>query len=314
MQIPSEFPKVSVVTPSLNQGQFLEETVVSVLNQGYPKLEYIIMDGGSTDNSLDIIRKYSNRLAYWISAPDKGQADAINRGWLRATGEVIAWLNSDDTYEPGAIKAAVEAFLQYPKIYLVYGDMTLTEEGGKTIEQFRAPDFDLRTFIGDSCYIRQPTTFFRHAVLEEVGLLDINMHYAFDYDFFLRICARFPVRRIPRVLAKFRRHPASKTMSSSATRGDRTFWPEERKLLEEIARNPHFSSEIRALALRRIGIHYYERRKMTLARRMFIRAILTYKPFLSDRALIYLLGKSFLGGQVMEMGSKIRRRFGRREG
>lgn len=304
----NEFPKVLIVTPSFNQAQFLEKTILSVLNQDYPNLEYIIMDGGSTDGSVNVIRKYEDRLAYWVSEPDNGQADAINKGWRMSHGEILAYLNSDDTYEPGAVRTAVETFLQHPEVYLVYGDMNFVDAQGNVLEQFHAPDFDLRTFIGDSCYIRQPTTLFKRAALQEVGMLDTRLHYALDYDLFIRICARFPVRRIPRVVANFRRHPASKTMSGSATQGDHTFWPEERALLERVARNPQFPVEVRALAWRRIGLHYYERRDMALARRMFIRGILAYKPFLTDWGVMYLFIKSLLGGRVVETASQIRRR------
>lgn len=305
----SEYPKISIVTPSFNQGRFLEETILSVLNQNYPNLEYIIMDGGSTDGSVDIIHKYKDRLAYWTCGSDKGQADAINKGWQMSHGEILAWLNSDDTYEPGALETTGEIFRKHPEVYLVYGDMNFIDAQGKVLERFHAPDFDLRTFIGDSCYIRQPTTFFRNAALKEVGMLDTSLNYAMDYDLFLRICSRFPVRCIPKVMANFRRHQTSKTMSDSATRGDHTFWPEEQVLLERVAHDLIFPKEVRALALKRIGVHYYERRNMIIARQMLLRAISTYRPFLANLNMLYLLVKSLLGGQLVEAASKIRRRF-----
>lgn len=304
-------PLVSIVTPSYNQAQFLEQTILSVLNQDYPHLEYIIIDGGSTDGSVDIVRKYKDRLAYWVSESDMGQPDAINKGWRMSHGEILAYLNSDDTYEPGTVKAAVEIFQEHPEVYLVFGDENIIDERGQILERRHTTDFDLRTFIGDSCFIPQPTTFFRRVALTEVGMLNTRLHYAFDYDLFIRICSRFQAHRIPCIIANFRRHQSSKTMSGSATRGDLTFWPEERTLLEGVARNPKFRGEVRGLAWRRIGIHYYERREMGLARKMFFRAMMTYKPFLAHWAVIYLFFKSLFGGRVVETASRIRKKLSR---
>lgn len=266
-------PSVSIVTPSFNQASFLEATILSVIGQDYSPIEYMIIDGGSTDGSVDIIKKYENKLAYWASEPDKGQADAINKGWLRCKGDIVAYLNSDDTYEPGAIKAAVEIFNQYPSIHFVYGDLNVIDENGRFISRFSAPDFKMRTFIGDNCYTRQPTTFFRMAALKEAGMLNTNMHYAFDYELFIRICSQFDARRIPRVMANFRRHKDSKTLSGQANNSEYTFWPEEKKLLEAAAENAAFSDDVRAVALRRIGLHYYEHMELSAARQMFIKAV-----------------------------------------
>lgn len=303
-----KLPLVSIVTPSYNQAAFLEQTILSVLKQDYPNLEYIIIDGGSTDGSVDIIRKYEKQLAYWVSEPDRGQADAINKAWRLSHGDIIAYLNSDDTYEPGAINAAAETLLKNPEVYLVYGDLNIIDEEGNVLRQFHAPDFDLRTFIGDNCYIRQPTTFFRRAALEEGEMLDISLRYAFDYKLFIHICSRFRVRRMPRIMANFRLHSASKTMSGNNTRGEDTFWPEERLLLEQVAQDLTFPVEVRAMAWRRIGIHYYGRRDMVLARQMLIRSMLSYRPLLGDWYTIYFLLKSLLGGRAVEVASQIRRR------
>ena len=307
-----KLPRVSIVTPSYNQGRFLEKTILSVLNQDYPNLEYIIIDGGSTDGSADIIQKYANRLAYWVSEPDAGQADAINKGWRISHGEILAYLNSDDTYEPQAVRAAVKIFQAHPEVCLVYGNMNLIDEQGNVIRQFHAPDFDLRTFVGNSCYVRQPTVFIRRAALEAVGMLDTSLKYAMDYDLFIRICARFPVYRISRVMANFRYHTLSKTMSGNDDRGETTFWPEERALLERTALDTEFPTEVRALAWRRIGIHYYEHRNMALARQMFLRAICMDRRLIGDWALCCLLLKSLLGGKLVEAVSRARRGFAAR--
>ncbi|WP_322508462.1 glycosyltransferase family 2 protein, partial [Anaerolinea sp.] len=124
---------VNIVTPSFNQARFLEETMLSVLHQDYPHIEYIVVDGGSTDGSVDIIRRYADRLAWWVSEPDRGQTDAINKGFAHAHGEILAWLNSDDTYQPGAVRAAVEALEKHPEAAMVYGDAHYIDENGRVI-------------------------------------------------------------------------------------------------------------------------------------------------------------------------------------
>lgn len=206
-------PLVSVVTPSYNQGQFLEETILSVLKQDYPRLEYIIIDGGSTDSSLDTIRKYESRLAYWVSEPDSGQSEAINKGWRRARGEVIAYLNSDDTYEPGAVRAAAGYLAEHPDLGMSYGECNQVDESGLRVGTLPAQPFSLDQLVVGN-YIWQQTVFLRRSVLDTVGWLDENLHYAMDYDLWLRIALRFPAGRIAQPLANFRGHPGSKSFSN----------------------------------------------------------------------------------------------------
>jgi len=136
-------PTISVVTPSFNQGRFLEATMRSVLEQSYPKIEYIVVDGGSTDGSQEIIKQYANRLAWWVSEPDNGQTDAINKGFSRATGEIFAWLNSDDTYEPGAMAGAVAFLQKNPEVGMVYGDTNFIDAEGRVIGKFNAQQTSL---------------------------------------------------------------------------------------------------------------------------------------------------------------------------
>ncbi|MDL1897252.1 glycosyltransferase, partial [Anaerolineae bacterium CFX7] len=179
-------PRVSIVTPSFNQAAFLEETIRSVLTQNYPHIEYIVIDGGSTDGSVDIIRKYENRLAYWVSEQDAGQADAINKGWRRATGEIIAYLNSDDTYEPGAVRAAVEYLAQHPETAMVYGHCYQVNEHGERVGTLRAIPVNIHTLLLHNA-IMQPTAFIRRRVLDHTGMLDVELGHAMDYDLWLRI-------------------------------------------------------------------------------------------------------------------------------
>ncbi|MGI9145089.1 MAG: glycosyltransferase family 2 protein [Chloroflexota bacterium] len=178
--------RISIVTPSFNQADFLEKTIRSVLLQGYPDLEYIVVDGGSTDGSVEIIRKYERHLAYWVSETDAGQSHAINKGFSRATGDIFAWLNSDDFYAPGVLSRVAAEFAARPEIGLVYGDCLFLDEGdGSTrLRPARQMGFD-RLLVGDNP-IWQPSTFFRRSVFEEAGGVDESLHLALDYDLWLR--------------------------------------------------------------------------------------------------------------------------------
>lgn len=206
--------KVSIVTPSYNQGRFLERTILSVLNQGYPNLEYIIIDGGSTDNSVEIIKKYEDQLAYWVSEPDRGQSDAINKGFRRATGEILAWLNSDDIYRPGALFKVAAYFRQHPEIRCVSGDIVMIDQTGKVLYARKVIPFQFRMALYGGCLVPQPSTFFTRGALEKTEELDTGLQYQMDFEFFLRMASqgvKFGIIRV--LLAAFRLHPASKTIS-----------------------------------------------------------------------------------------------------
>ncbi len=177
--------KISIVTPSYNQGQYLEETIQSVLDQNYPNLEYIIMDGGSTDNSVEVIKKYESRLAHWESQPDGGQADAINKGFNMATGDILAWLNSDDYYTPGTFQLISELFAR-DDMKIVFGECVLYhQETGKkksstVFEHAKSHQIEL------SDYIVQPSSFWTKKTWDLVGNLNVNLVYTFDWDWFIR--------------------------------------------------------------------------------------------------------------------------------
>ncbi len=214
----SNLPLVSVITPSFNQGRFIEETIQSVLSQDYPNIEYLVIDGGSTDNTLEILRKYDDKLT-WVSEPDKGQTDAINKGFKRARGEIICWLNSDDTYEPGAISKAVEYFLAHPDVMLVYGEGNEIDETGGLIQRFPATqEFDLWALIYIWDYILQPTTFFRKEIFDVIDLPDENLHWCMDWDLWIRIGCRFKIAYVDCVFANSRIYSATKTGSGGIKR------------------------------------------------------------------------------------------------
>ena len=205
-------PRVSIVTPSFNQARFLRETIQSILSQDYPSLEYIIVDGGSTDGSVDIIREHASRLAWWVSEPDQGQTDALNKGFAHATGDVFAWLNSDDTYLPGAISQAVESLNAHPEAALVYGDANLVDEGGTIIGRFPARQTSLKQMLRGSVHIPQQSSFFRSPFWKQVGPLDPTYQFAMDYDLWVRLAKLAPLVYVPRLWANFRLHQAGKSL------------------------------------------------------------------------------------------------------
>ena len=209
--------RISVVTPSFNQADFIERTIRSVLAQrGDFELEYLVVDGGSTDGTLDVLRRYGGQLR-WTSEPDRGQSDAINKGLRRATGEVLAWLNSDDTYEPGALATAAE-LLRPGGPRWCFGDCKVIDEHDREIRRsvtrwkaHQARRYSYRRFLGAGNFISQPAVFFRRELLEEVGGLEDSYHLAMDYDLWLRFGRVAAPSYVPRTLAAFRWHGASKS-------------------------------------------------------------------------------------------------------
>ena len=206
-------PLVTIVTPSLNQGRWIGETIESVLGQNYPRLEYMVFDGGSCDTTLDVLRSYGDRLT-WTSGPDGGQSAAINKGFRATRGEIVAWLNADDTYVPGAISAAVEHFLNHPECAMVYGEGYRIDEDGERIGRFRATEpLNLWKLANLSDYILQQSVFMRRDAVEAVGFLDETLHWAMDWDLFLKIGKRFRIDYLPVYLGNIREHRSAKTAS-----------------------------------------------------------------------------------------------------
>lgn len=211
-----EFPLVSVITPSWNSASYIEQTILSVINQSYTNVEYIIVDGGSTDGTLDIIRKYENLISYWISEPDSGMYQAINKGMQRASGGIVAYLNSDDLYYPNTIARVVDFFADNPSVDLVYGNLDFNDENGNRLFTRIYPRFSWNHFVSaNHAMIGQPAAFWRSGLLEKVGLFDESMKMAADFDFFIRAGMSGRIMHIPDVLAAFRTHASSLTSSQA---------------------------------------------------------------------------------------------------
>ncbi|HZT28239.1 MAG TPA: glycosyltransferase family 2 protein [Bryobacteraceae bacterium] len=203
-------PVVSIVTPSYNSGRFLEETIQSVLSQDYAHIDYLVMDGGSTDGTREILERYRGRLRY-VSERDRGQADAVNRGFRLSRGSVFAFLNADDTYLPGAISTVVRHMREHPEAGVVYGEGYHVTEAGEVINRYPTQVFDPEKFRRQ-CYICQPAAFLRREAFEAVGLLDAKLHYALDYDLWIRVAQRYPMVKVEEYLARSRMHRQNKTL------------------------------------------------------------------------------------------------------
>ena len=212
---------VSIVTPSFNQARFLEATILSVLEQDYPNVEYFIIDGGSTDGSVEIIKKYEHRLAAWVSEKDRGQTDALNKGFSMTHGDILAWLNSDDTYQPGAVREAVDLLTANPALGMVYGDTNFIDENGAVRGKFPARQTDYARLQRGYVHIPQQASFFRGDLWRRVGPLDPDFYFAMDYDLWVRLAREAPLLYVPRLWANFRLHGDAKTITA-----DDRCWPE----------------------------------------------------------------------------------------
>ena len=233
----NQLPIISIVTPSYNQGSYLEETILSVLEQGYPALEFFIFDGGSTDGSLDIIQKHQDQLTFWESKPDRGQSHAINKGFRMASGEIVAWLNSDDLLAPGALKVVAQAWQQNPGVGLITGQTEIIDQAGKpTGNIFGSEPNVINSLLSSENPVSQPSTFFSTSALKEVGFLDETLHMSMDWDLWLRIGARYPTLFIPKILSKSRTWEMTKTRTQLVRSG-----PEHIRIVKNfIKQNPDF--------------------------------------------------------------------------
>jgi len=270
MGVETILPKISIITPSYNQGKYLEKTILSVLDQGYPNLEYIIIDGGSTDESVEIIRKYQDRLAYWVSEPDRGQSHAINKGFERATGDILAWLNSDDWYVAGALLAVAEAFTSNPDVGAVVGAGEMVDGEGTLIHHNEPLTITTQTLLDWSdAFFCQPSCFFSQKAWSACGLLDENFHFAMDLDLWFKIAARFRFDRIEQVLSVSLVHADAKTAVNALEMqidallvtlrhgGEKSF----RDQLEKLLRYKDLLLEDRNFEIRRRDTHLADQKK-----------------------------------------------------
>ncbi len=208
--------KISVVTPSFNQAIYLETTLRSVLEQDYPHVEHIVIDGGSTDGSRDILQRYGSRLAYWCSEKDRGQADAIAKGFQRATGDILCWLNSDDVFLPGALRAVAEFFTRHPVAEVVCGGAYIINPEGRPVRRFGHCTLGVKATFHRFCFygqdgVYQQATFWRRSAYEAVGGVNPELQFIMDRELFARLACRQPFQRLPALLACFRIHEECKT-------------------------------------------------------------------------------------------------------
>jgi glycosyltransferase involved in cell wall biosynthesis len=248
-------PLFSIVIPSFNQGAFLEECLRSVLNQSYPRKEIIVIDGGSMDSSREILRKYERRLDFWVSEPDRGQADAVNKGWARARGEVFGWLNSDDRLEAGALEAAAAAYTAHPGAAILYGDVQEIDHLGKVLGKKTMADYGLRSLLlGKN--MGQPGVFIPRTTYAAVGGLMVEFHFALDFDYFLRVWTAFPEggAYIAQTMASSRVWEASKTLHQGEGFGE-----EYRQVIEKYFAKENLPPEIRVLRRKSLSRSVYFR-------------------------------------------------------
>ncbi len=287
-------PLVSIVTPSFNHAAFIEKTILSVLNQDYPNIEYIVMDGGSTDGTLDILRKYSDKLI-WVSEPDKGQSDAINKGFQKAHGEILTWLNCDDVYLPGAVRTAVQFLAEHPDVAMVHGGANCVNDKGELVKRGRIAGFDLNKPC--ESIIPQPAAFFRKAAFEEVGRLDINLHYRMDLDLWIRMALRFKICNIPYALVNIRVSLDTKTSSLSEQHWSELSLISKRYKLAAITLE--YILKERALKYYYRGIMLHQAHRVKEARTEILEAIKLNAHYWITLRAIGLLVMSFFGAGLV---------------
>jgi glycosyltransferase involved in cell wall biosynthesis len=300
-------PLVSIVTPSYNQAAYLEETMLSVLEQDYPRIEYVVVDDGSTDGSVEIIRRYADRLAWWTRQENAGQPAALNRGFAHTTGELLGFLNSDDTLLPGAVSAFVEAFGEDRDLLLVYGD-AVTRENGREIGTLRARDWDPRELVRTGANpVPQQASMWRRDAWELAGPFDEGSFFFFEYVFLVRLAVHGRAKRLERPLATFRLHASSKTVEFSTAKAEDAV-----RVADTFYTGPAFPPELRRHVRRgrasyhlRAAFVYYQAAHVARARRRFLRALLL-APRAFSRLHLLLFVKSLVPERV------VRRRRSRR--
>lgn len=305
----AQLPLVSIVTPSFNQARYLEQTLRSVLEQDHPRLEYIVIDGASKDGSVEIIRKYQNRFAFWVSEKDSGQAEAINKGLSRANGGIVAWLNSDDYYLPGTISSAVRVFEENPDVVLIYGDMLAVDERGRTINLLKYGQYSLQDLL---CFqiIGQPSVFFRREALEKAGSLDTTFHFLLDHHLWIRIARQGKILHVPQVWSAARYHAEAKNRAKAAEFGREAF-----RILEWAKNQPGLAETVSGVERRaRASAHRVDARYLLdgdqpwSALKAWLRALSIHPPTALRRWNILVSALLNLGGLSALRESILRRR------
>ncbi len=223
----ADLPKITIVTPSYNQAQYLEQTIRSVIDQKYPNLEYIIVDGGSTDGSVDIIQRYADHLAWWVSEPDHGQTEAINKGLKRATGDWVAWQNSDDIYYPGCFHDLAAAAKKHPGAGLIIGNMMLIDEQDRFHRDICYVKPSYQSLLAEGMVLANQSAFWHRRVQDKIGLLDESFQCSFDYEWFLRVVQNAECVHVNQIWGAFRLHGETKTSQQGPL-----FGAEQQKILQ----------------------------------------------------------------------------------
>lgn len=302
---------VSIITPSYNQAKYLEQTIQSVLNQDYAKIEYIVIDGGSNDGSLEIIKKYQDKLAYWVSEKDNGQADAINKGFVRASGDVVAWLNSDDFYLPDTIHNAVKVFEENPEVVLVYGNMLAVDENGKTFNTLNYKQLTLEDLV---CFqiIGQPAVFFRKSALQKTKGLNLNFHFLLDHLFWIELAQHGKILHVNQTWSAARYHAEAKNRAKAAEFGQEAF-----QILDFVKQDEALSSIFEKVKKRAIASAYRVNARYLLdgglpikALSAWFRALTIHPPTALSRINIFVSSiLNILGlGKLREMILKNRKK------
>ena len=302
-------PLVSIITPSYNQAPYLQQTMQSVLEQDYPNIEYIVVDGGSTDSSVEVIKKYADQLAYWISERDSGQAEAINKGFARANGEVLAWLNSDDYYMLNTISVAVRCFEQNPDVVMVYGDMLAVDGEGQNINVLKYKQLTLEDLL---CFqiVGQPSVFFRRSALEKTGWLDPTFHFMLDHHLWIRLAQQGRILHIPQVWSAARYHPLAKNRARAAEFGREAF-----RVLDWAKKEPGLGDKVSKVKRRALAsAHRYDARYLldggqtAAALGAWFRALFIHPPTALGRLNIFVSAVLVLTGLSRLRDAILRRR------
>jgi glycosyltransferase involved in cell wall biosynthesis len=285
-------PLVSIITPSYNQVQFLEGTILSVLGQDYSPIEYILIDGGSTDGSLEIIHKYSDHFASWISEPDQGQVDAINKGLHMASGDIVAWINSDDLYMVGAVREAVETLMQNPKVGMVYADGIMVDAQGKLLDRHTYRTYDVLDLL---CFevLLQPTVFMRRGVLEAVGYLSDEYDLILDHEMWVRFANHSPILHVPSFWAVERTHESAKTIAQASA-----FVSEAERMIEKAEKSQSLGALVtRERRLIYASLHAFATRRLIDAGEYRLAAQHLFKTFkLAPRVFLKYWYKAIQAG------------------